>query len=220
MISVEATIKGAKGAVTGLMKAKERMLKAQNTAVRVEGFRLMRQLREEIKAGAPGGQRFAPLSIIQRTMMGIYKRWDEVGNLRANNPLYRFGSRIGYEVLDKSPYVLKIGFVGPASSSTWRKMAQKHQRGFTTSADAPYFRRTRRNVTIRELFAREGAKVNYKIYGGAKTLRRKVFFLRASTTTLRTPARPMIDPFWRANRAEALRNILDNTRRKMRGEYI
>ena len=42
----------------------KRQEKALNTAIKVEGFRLMRLLKEQIKAGAPGGQKFDPLTFL------------------------------------------------------------------------------------------------------------------------------------------------------------
>jgi len=211
MLQVTTGIDGLDRAVAGIKKAQADALKAENTAVRVEGFRLMRLLRAEIRKGAPGGRRFAPLSMIRRTLgMG--------GRLRGNNPLSRLSRAIGYEVAGQSPFSLKIGFVGTASSATWRKIAAAQQAGFTTSADAAYFQR--RNETIREFLVHQGSRIDKTMFGRKKSRRRNVFFLRKSTSTLRTPARPIIDPFWDAHEKSARANIRSNFIRKMRGERI
>ena len=211
MLQVTAIVDGVDRAVAGFKKAQADALKAENTAVRVEGFRLMRLLRAEIRKGAPGGHRFAPLSMIRRTLGAS-------GRLRGNNPLARLSRAIGYEVAGQSPFALKIGFVGPAASTTWRKIAEAQQAGFSTSADATYFRR--RNETIREFLAQQGARIDKSMFGGKKSRRRNVFFLRKTTQSLRTPARPIIDPFWDAHEKTARANIRSNFIRKMRGERI
>ena len=201
--------------VKDLKRIQVDLLKAENTAVRVEGFRLMKQLRQEIRQGAPGGKRFAALSQIRRTMGSVYRGHFR---LRGNNPLFRLARAIGYEVNDGTPFSLTIGFVGKASSRSWRMLALKHQQGFSESADAPYFRY--HNISIRDYLVQEGSRVDRARFGGKKTRRRNVFFLRKSTQMLRTPARPIIDPFWAAHRAEAARNIRQNFIRKMKGERI
>jgi hypothetical protein len=48
----------------------------------------------------------------------------------------------------------------------------------------------------------------------------KFFFLRPQTERLKTPARPIIKPFWAAHRDEALGGIHDLWMRKFRGERI
>jgi hypothetical protein len=213
MIQVKAIVNGASGLDKALKKASAVSVKAENDAVRIEGYRLMRLLRKEIRTGAPGGQRFAPLSMIRRTMLARAS-----GRLGADRALAKMARAIGYDVTDKSPFKMEIGFVGPASSATWRKLAKKHQEGFQTGADEQYFRK--HNISIREYLAQRGSDVNHSLYGKKKTLRRNVFFLRKSTKQLRTPARPIIEPFWVAHKLEAMRNIRENFRRKMRGERI
>ena len=211
MLQVTAIVNGLSKADAEVRRAQADAIKAENTAVRVAGFRLMRLLRAEIRKGAPGGRRFAPLSMIRRTL-------GQGGRLRGNNPLQKLSRAIGYEVAGQSPFSLKIGFVGTASSASWRKIAQAHQEGFTTSADAPYFRR--RNESIREYLRGQGSLVDRAMFGGKKSRRRNVFFLRKSTASLRTPARPIIDPFWDAHEKTARANIRSNFVRKLRGERI
>ena len=195
---------------------REKVRKAQDDAVRVEGYRRMVQLRREIRAAAPGGRRFAPLSMIRRTMRAAGS-----GRLRADKPLVALGHAIGYETnRGQSPIEFKFGFVGPASSSAWRRLADMHQRGFTRRSDGPYDPKYPSHGTLRETFAREGGRIDYKRYGRRKAKRRNVFFLRKETGDLQTPARPIIAPFLSATRAATLYKIRENFRRKMRGERI
>ena len=210
MLQVTAIVDGVDRAVAGFKKAQADALKAENTAVRVEGFRLMRLLRAEIRRGAPGGRRFAPLSVIRKTMRG-----------RGNTPIFRLARAIGYDVPGGAAGSLKIGFVGPASSATWERLARMHQSGFMTDADAPYFRKYHRGAsTLRGLLAEEGSRFDKRMFGGKRGRRRSVFFLKKSTARLRTPARPIIDPFWDVHEKAARANIRSNFVRKMRGERI
>ena len=49
---------------------------------------------------------------------------------------------------------------------------------------------------------------------------RTPFFLRRTTKVFRTPARPIIGPFWLDVRDETIETIRKSFRRKMRGERI
>lgn len=176
----------------------KRQEKALNTAIKVEGFRLMRKLKEEIKAGAPGGQKFHPLTFLAR-------KWGSKGNrLRPNKPLRRLALMVRYHEKDKSPFDMRIGWVGPKTSKSWKRIAALHQEGFTRSV----------TESRRAFFRRMGATMS------RRSVARKYMFLLKSTTQFKTPARPIMDPFWRANKDQAWRNIQRNYRQKMKGEII
>jgi hypothetical protein len=101
---------------------------------------------------------------------------------------------------------------------TWRRLAKKHQQGFTTPTCEPYFRNQGKST---EEYLREvGSRIDHKMFGGRKSLRRNVFFLRKGTSSLRTPARPIIDPFWDTHRSEAMAKIRRDFRLKMMGHRI
>lgn len=208
MIEARAAVRNAQNTVRWLQRFHAKSLAAENTAVRVEAYRLMRLLRKEIRAGAPGGKRFAPLSTLARRDSGPRR-------MRPDRPLAALSRRIGYEVTNRTPIEMKIGFVGPPSSDTWRKLAKIHQEGFSFGEGS---RQGTRNTGMpqrrRAYFARGGGKLSK----GAKG--RRHMFIRKSTRRFEAPARPIIDPFYRRHRAEALRNIVINTRRKIRGERI
>lgn len=217
MIRMTATAKGLAELDRTLAAEKRRQERALQTAVRVRGYKLMMQLRREIRSGAPGGQRFAPLSMIRRVERA---RFSKTGRLGANKPLAPLAKAVGYQVQRQPVYGVKIGFgVGRGLDSvTWRRLALMHQQGFETSVDTPAFRGL--SVSIEKYFRRMGSAVDYKTFGKRKSARRKFFFLKKSTRTLKTPARPIIDPFIRANRADALRKIQRDFRAKMRGRRI
>ncbi len=212
-------------AVDGYREGCEKQL---NAAIRVEGYRLMKLLKKQIRAGAPGGRRFAPLSFIARQRL----------HRGRNRPLEALANGVRYQVDQNSPISMRVGFVGPTSrlqlrepgrresellSKSWVNIAAKHQAGFTVQRLGEIMRRGsvwggEGTETVGARLAREGSRML-----GAKRQgysRARFFFLRRSAGTLSTPARPIIAPFWASERKNALDNIRENFRRKMRGERI
>lgn len=187
-----------------LKSADETRKKAGITAVRVEAFRLQGVLRKEIRAGAPGGHRFSVLRVITR------------GN-RRRRPLRGLARWVYYWVTTQSGTVtnISVGFGGKGlksySSMSILKIAKLQQEGFSASADS-----ATTYSTLRKFFRRLGAKY---VKAGSKRVA-KFFFLKKSTSTLKTPARPIIDPFWDAHKMEAWKNIKSNFNRKLAGERI
>jgi hypothetical protein len=119
--------------------------------------------------------------------------------------LERLNLGIRYEVTDKNPFEMAVGWVGGGTKNrTWRKLATMHQAGFTTAIT-----RAKRLEIVRR-----GGTLGTVEGGGTP------FFLRKSTTTFTTPARPIVDPFWRANVMAAKRNINQNFKDKMKGLKI
>lgn len=212
---LKMTVRGVKKLQRDLKVEGKRQVKAMQTAVKVEGFRLRRVMKKEIRAGAPGGKRFARLSMMRRIMLGA---WTKSRRLGVNRPLASLSKSVGYKV-DYHPFQLAVGFVDSwASSVTWRRLARMHQDGFDTSVNALCFRGL--NKTIEQVLREEGAAVDHKLFGGRKSRRRNVFFLRKPTQRLRTPARPIIEPFWAAHKSEAMPNIRKNFRLKLQGKRI
>jgi len=188
--------------VRGLTKLKrdlkvegKRANKAMVTATRVEAFRLAKVMRQEIRKSAPGGDRFAPLSYLARRG---YKR------LKPDKPLAALARAVRYQVRDRDPLDIRVGFTGLRTSATWKRIARKQQEGFTETM--PEMKR--------EMFADIGGRL------GKRSKVRKYMFLERSTRTFTTPARPILEPFWEAHRSEAMLKIRDNFRRKMRGQRI
>jgi hypothetical protein len=190
---ISATIKGAETLARDIKKEGKRAHYALNLAVRVEGFRLMRLLKKEIRDGAPGGRRFAPLSVIA-------KKRQHRGR---NEPLRRLALGVRYDVKKRDPVEMHVGWVGARVSRRWKILARVLQKGFVTPVTAG----------IRRYLTRYGSDLRDR-------KSRKYFMLRKNTRFLKTPARPIISPFWRAHENQAQRNIAVNFRRKMRGERI
>lgn len=190
---ISATIKGAETLARDIKRETKRARYALNLAVRVEGFRLMRRLKKEIRDGDPGGRSFAPLSVIAKKRL----------HRGRNQPLRRLALGVRYHMRQRDPVEMRIGWVGPRVSKRWKLLAKMLQEGFSTPVTSG----------IRSYLARYGA-------GLRDRSARKYFMLRKETRMLRTPPRPIIDPFWRAHENQARRNIAANFLRKMRGQRI
>jgi hypothetical protein len=196
-----AVLKGAKQTGRWLKAKKTEAEKAMNTALKVEGFRLRKDLQKEIRAGAPGGRRFDPLSYISR---GLHRR-----RLRPDRPLASMATAVRYAVTRSDPYTVKAGFIQPGGgfhgiSKRWIALAKMHQEGFD------------RGVTskMRKMIVRWGARLG-TVDGGDTP-----FFLKKNTARFKTPARPIIAPFWQAHKNRAKENIQRNFRQKMKGQRI
>jgi hypothetical protein len=205
----------------------EKSRRALNAAIRGEGYRLMRLMQQQVRRGAPGGRRFAPLSFIARIMrFGRARR--HAGQLGRNEPLKALAQAIKYLVPKKDPVEFHFGFVGPVNrsemramnahasqliSKSWQYIAAQQQAGFTT----PFDRVIRRGVSTRAaVFARQGAAQTGK--RGVRYSRGRFFFLRKTTQALHTPARPIIAPFWQSEASGVIEHVRENFRKKMAGE--
>ena len=186
--------KGLKNLLKNVDKEVKQVRKAHDTAIRVEGFRLRKLMKAEVRKGAPGGRQFVPLSHLSRRS---YHRG-------RNEPLRRLSIPISYYVADRDPLQVQVGWTGPRVSRRWKYLAKKLQEGF----DTPVTSRMRRS------FIRQGGRMS------KRSQNRHYFFLRKSTSRFFTPARPIIDPFWRRHEQDAAKNIRHNFRRKLRGERI
>ena len=226
---VGATVKGADKVIKGLKKADFQTEKALNTAVRIEGFRLKKLLQKEIRSGAPGGRRFAPLSFIARRLnTHIMVSGGRTARQNVNRtPLRRLALGIRYHIMSHKPFTMAIGWVGPQSASdarmgivrdpfgrgimegdhvskSWRRIAYFQLEGFTRPI----------SDDLRRYIVRRGAILG-TVEGGNTP-----FFLKKSTRQFRTPARPIIDPFWKAHQNKAKHNISRNFKRKLKGQRI
>jgi len=182
----------------------KKRVKAWQTAVKVEGYRITRTLKEEIKAGAPGGRQFARLSQIAKG-----RRY---GAGKKKPALFRLAIPIRYRADYRNGHMLfSIGYVdpfkGPPLSKMWKALAELHQGGARIPA----------TPELKKSLIAIGARLKKR-----KTTKNQanVFFLKESTSSINIPARPIIDPFWQAHRAQAERNIATNFDRKMNGERI
>lgn len=205
-MELSVNVRGLARLQAALKAEGKRQNRALETAIKVEGFRLRKVLQSEIRAGAPGGRRFAALSEI-RARTG-----------RSRRPLRRLATAVRYHVT-KEPFQMAVGWTGPKVSKRWKALAEMHQEGFT------------REVTekLRAMLRAQGGALKGRWTGGRgrsgawhfqENKAAKYFFLRAGTTRLRTPARPILDPFWARHQEEAWKNIRRNYLRKLWGERI
>lgn len=201
------TIKGVRQLNRDLGAETKRQKKALNTALRVEGYRRLRELRDEIRAGRPGGH---PYAAALSKLAGRTK----AGRLRKNQaPLYRIARMLRYDIVYKNGDLsFSFGFMDRGRrpiSSTYKQMLQKHQEGIDV-----LYRGSRAELGIR--FARIGAKLKKKGDPDAR-----YFFLRKTTgRKIDLPKRPVVNPFWEEKRGDAIASIRRNFRRKLMGEFI
>jgi len=193
---IQITLNGAKNLAKWIDDTNKRSKNALITALRVEAYkRLLPKLREEIKKGAPGGVPFAPLSEIAALWRGKHC---------SRSPLKRLASVVRYRALTDEVH---IGFINPGRgaplSRSWRRIAHEQQAGFWHGMDD-----ATRAALLRQLKS------------AADPQQARLLRLRKTTRRFHTPARPIIEPFWRAHQAEALRSIRANFRRKIAGDRI
>jgi len=194
MILFDFKIVGVNKLQKALKAESRQQRKALNLAVRVEAFRLMKQLKADLRKGAPGGQTVAPLSMIER------RRFHK----GRNRPLANLAVAARYYVMDKDPAQLAVGFTGPKISKSWQRIALQLQEGYTFTP----------SKSFRAYMAAYGGGLKKSVKA------RRFFFFKKSTTEFKTPARPIIEPFWKANKAQSVKHIKENFRRKMRGQRI
>ncbi len=174
--------------------------KSAETAVKVEMYRLKGALAKDLRGGGAGGTTFAPLRVVSR------------GTSATRKPLARLAQAVRYEVKrEQGKATFSVGFTGPQTSKSWMGIASTVQDGASFNPDMRLF-----GSTLKRLWIRIGS--DYR-KGRGKSVA-KYYFLRKTTTSLRLPPRPIIDPFWKANQSTAQRNIMSNFERKMKGERI
>jgi hypothetical protein len=208
MLPVQITIAGLKALEKTLGAKIKAERKALNVAIRKEGYELRKQLISEIRHGAPGGKPFKPRSYWSKAWRGSIRQpalyslavYEKHG--RRTMPGMDL-SPIRYHIPEKDPIYMQIGWVGPKVSKSWKYLAKIHQEGFTAPIS------DKRRDYLAKILGDKGKRSIYKRFIPKKT-----------TTQIRTPARPIIAPFWAAHKSQALRNIRNNYRRKLAGERI
>lgn len=213
---LSTTLIGVKEVTRHIKASREEEARALNLAIRVEGFRLMKAMKAEIRRGAPGGRRLKPLSEIGRRSKAGYLRGERdvrlFGARRLNRaPLERLASLVRYAYVPQDQ-AIHVGFLrhGPqlgrrGLSGSWVRIIYSHEVGGTF----------RLSAKRRRSFARHGGQLKKR-----RDSAFRYFFLRKSTRTFKLPARPIVDPFWRARHESAWRNIRRNYRRKLAGHRI
>lgn len=204
---VGAQIKGLTKLKKFLAVENKRQKKALQTAIKVEAFNQLRELRDQIKKGIPGGRPYSKQlsEIARRTKTGRYKK--------QQIPLFRLARLLRYDVSYVAGEInVSFGFVSGGRSkmsSSWKKLILKHEEG----ADVLY---TGSRTDLAERMAAIGGRLKKKGDPDAR-----FFFLRKTTALrIRIPKRSMVDPFWRTNAAKAKINIVKNYQRKLAGHRI
>lgn len=180
-------------------------IKAGQTAVKVEGFRLMRLLQSQVKTSSPGGKTFSPMTEIAKSISGSAIK-------HKNKPLYNLYKAIRYNAAgDNSHYKVEIGATDTRRerlSQSWKNIFTETQQGVVKQV----------TDSMRKRLIALGETLKEK-RGKAKG-RAKFFFLKPTTTQFKTPARDIIDTFLNANESNIMPNIRSNFERKIRGERI
>ena len=209
---LKMTVRGIEKLRKDLAIEGERNRKALDTAIKVEGYKRLRELRDDIKAGRSGGAAFAALSeIAKRTKTGRMKK-NPV-------PLYRIARMLRYNVRYTTGLTgiggisFSFGFISHGRrpiQSTYKQMLIKHDEGI----DVLYSKDGR--TALGRRLARIGGKLKKKGDPDAK-----YFFLRKTTgRRIKLPSRQLTEPYWSANRESALASIRRNFRLKMQGKRI
>ena len=204
---LKTSIIGATHLYKELGATQKEQKRALNVAIKVEGFRQLRNLRDEIRAGNPGGKPYVE-------QLSRLARRTKTGRLKKNQiPLYRLARLVRYSVMYVDGEIkLHFGFTNSRSrklTSSWKQLVLKHQQGLDS-----LYSGSRTELGIR--LARIGGRLKKKGDPDAR-----YFFLRKTTgRRIDNPERPIIEPFWEKRRQEATRNITANYRRKLRGERI
>ena len=189
----------------------KRRVKAGETAVKVEGFRLMKILKAQIKAGLPGGRPLSPLSeIAKKKTRGRNKK-----------PLAKLATPIRYAAkkIGKN-LVVSVGFIDPGKgrpiSKSWKKIAKFLQEGGRVDIgklQRPIMKYRPTGENLKTGLIKMGIRLKKR-----KNTKAKYFFVKGRS--INVPKRPIIEPFWKAHTNEAERNVILNFERKMRGERI
>jgi hypothetical protein len=188
-----AKILGLKKVAAYLKRGRQKSKKAMNTALKVRAFKLKNLLQKDLRQGKAGQKRFNPLTFISRRANGRPNR----------KALSKLSMGVRYRIAKQDPFRVEVGFVKTVSKS-FRNLATKHQEGFSRVISEKQ----------RGFIINRGAKLG-KISSGDTP-----FFLAKNTRIFTTPARPIIDPFWMANKGQSVKKIRRDYRAKMKGQRI
>lgn len=204
---LKVKVKGLRELQKSLGAQGKKQKKALETAIKVEGFKQLRQLRDDLKKGRPGGRPYTdPLSKIARRT--------KTGRMKKNQiPLYKLARLLRYNVSYTGGKLnMAFGFVHTHNrklSGSWKKLLLKHEEGI----DVLY---SGSRTELGEELANIGGKLKKRGDPDAK-----FFFLKKTTgRRVKIPERSMIDAHWDTHKRQARRNIAANFARKMRGERI
>jgi hypothetical protein len=197
---INAKVKGLNKLLETVRRKDAQSRKAADVAVRTAGFKRMRELQKGLRRGSVEGAPLSGLTYISRAMRarGTGK------NLGPNKPLARTAVAIRYHIIEPSPIKMAVGWTGPMISKSWKRIARFQQEGGTKSIPSA-FRKSL--IKLASAYSK-------------RSIVRKFLFINKSKTHFTTPARPVIAPWWLAVKDRTKTEIIENFRRKMRGERI
>jgi hypothetical protein len=179
--------------------------RAAESALRSEGYRLKNLIRIAIKRGGPENDPWPELNphtgVLSRAKVGLAKKSRIVKNYKMvwrgpkgkkkrvpqykqvmlskrRNPLSKMAGAVRYEY-DEDLEMVSIGFLHTHASAQVLRLARMHARGYETPI----------TPTMRKMLFGLG------------------FPVKKSTTTLKTPARPVIEPIFEQEKDTILRNL-------------
>lgn len=235
---ITVTIKNPSHIKTAFKRERSRGLDAARESIYRESIRLRVLLRKEIKAGSPGGQSFASLGQMStQTKRGA----------SARKPLIRLAFMMSFEVFKRaSTWYAKLGYVPKSgkpgynpkgSRISWGKILEHQARGFALAV-TPRMRKKFIRMAMGSLgrwsgTGRSGGKTfAYKKQrmgswqkagrSGARmyvAAAKSPFFVRRDTK-LKIPARPIIEPFWRVRKNQAMENMRKTFKGVMRAKVL
>jgi hypothetical protein len=234
---ITVTIKNPNHVKQALRQEKQRGIDAAKSSIFQESVRLKGLLRKEIKAGAPGGRVMLPLG----PMAAATKK-----GASARKPLVRLAYMMRFTVFKKvSTWYARLGYVPKrggnyfpkGSKISWGKILEHQAAGFALSV-TPRMRKKFVSMAMGSLGGWKGGgrsggktwvykkqrKGSWQKSGrsGAKMYVEKAkspFFVRRSST-LKIPARPIIEPFWSAHKSQAMQNLRKNFRDAMKAKVL
>lgn len=198
MFKIQAKIKNLQGFYKQIKGFDDKVDRAAQASVRIEGYRLKTSLEQYILRG-PEGPPMREISQLSRQYQAAFgsKLWSKTGFPRPgmSDPALRaMAIPVRYEAKKMGDNLrVRVGVVKNKSvSSSWRKILHKQQTGFQISL----------TQELREYFANLGV------------------FFKKEKQSLTVPPRKIIGPFWRKQQNVAYANIKRNFETKMAGKYV
>ncbi len=170
--------------------------KALGNALKIKGYRLRDLLKEELKKGNIVGLSYPPLREISKRNKGSWKK--------EAAPLAPMHKSVMYTTKDSSKgFTVAVGWTGDKVSNTWKRIAKKQQEGFKFPV----------TDHLREFFAKLGERVQ-------EPDKKDYFYFNDEKEHFKTPARPIIKPFWDRHREQTKEDIRIFFKAKMEGKTV
>lgn len=207
---MSVVLKGVRDVKNKLIALDKATTKNRSIAIRVGLFKARKALIADIKKGTG-----KPLSFMARAgTSGLTRRKPFTGlysTRQAPSPGKGVVPVRYHEVAGGKQF--ELGFTDTRKeklSKSWKYILGVQQAGFST----PVSKR------MRAVMRKRGQFWKKKLGNKSRSKLTKVFFLKKETTMIKTPPRPMIDPFWMSYKAKFIAELERDFDKKMRGEKI